>query len=88
MANERTDPAAADAARQAAERGKTGGASVPAGGARGPGDVRGPGVPEQAPDRAAARPGDRVPEPEPEEAPELLGEQSDYPAPRGDADET
>jgi hypothetical protein len=86
--NEWTDQTA-DAARQAAERREAGGASVAAGGPRGPGDVRVPGVPEQAPDRASGTPGDRVPRqgPDPEEVPELLGERSDYPIPRGEGEE-
>lgn len=71
--NEWTDEAA-DRARRAAERRETGGASVPAGGAKGPA--------EPEPERRAGV----VPAPDREEAPELLGEQSDYPISRPDPD--
>ncbi|GAO02746.1 hypothetical protein PSR1_01619 [Anaeromyxobacter sp. PSR-1] len=86
--NEWTD-GAADRAREAAERRETGGASVPAGGAKGPGDLRVPAErrepPQEAPDEPPRRAG-VVPPPEREEAPELLGEQSDYPISRPDPD--
>jgi hypothetical protein len=93
MATNEWKDRAADAARQAAERRETGGGSGAAGGAKGPGDTRVPGLPEQSPeqaqDRVAGAPGDRMPRdgPEPEEVPELLGERSDYPVPRGEGEE-
>ncbi|WP_041453705.1 hypothetical protein [Anaeromyxobacter dehalogenans] len=82
--NEWTDEAA-DRAREAAERRETGGASVPAGGAKGPGDLRVPGE-RREPDDVPPRRAGVVPAPEREEAPELLGEQSDYPSSRPDPD--
>ena len=75
MANpsEWTDQAS-DAARQAAEQRETGGASVPAGGTGGPGDLR---APAEEPEPAVR--GGEIRNPDPEEVPELLGERSDYP---------